>query len=375
MDTFTEEGSNSKQVSRFFITENNPTEESIERYKEINCIWIAICKEHEDDENKTPHIHIAIAFNGRRRFSTIKKLFPRADIRMMRGTPQDCVTYMTKENQELLFEKGERPILQNGRKKGNETNKKKWEEAYELAKQGRFDEIPKDLYVCHDRAFHRIYEENLRDIPMDDFNDDDLKDHFLWLYGPTGTGKSYWARKIARMLDPDSKLYLKECNKWWNGYKCNWVTLIEETDPDVCTHLARFFKKWCDKYETAGEVKNGNLDCFRPHYIIVTSNYTIEECFPNPNDYGPLKRRFTEIYLDKKYLEVQWPKNPEIKQKCAVQSVPVGNISPRALEQPPTGLEPEAKRQKIDNDVNETGLIDPPAILENTPEDFNSEEC
>lgn len=27
----------------------------------------------------------------------------------MNGSPQDCVTYMTKENPELLFEKGERP--------------------------------------------------------------------------------------------------------------------------------------------------------------------------------------------------------------------------------------------------------------------------
>ena len=116
MDTFTEEPKT--KHTRFFLTENNPTEESIERYKEIDCEWIAINKEHQDDDNSTPHIHIAIAFKGQRRFSAIKKLFPRADIRAMRGTPQDCVTYMTKENPQLYFEKGTRPIIENGRKKG-----------------------------------------------------------------------------------------------------------------------------------------------------------------------------------------------------------------------------------------------------------------
>jgi len=30
----------------------------------------------------------------------------------------------------------------------------------------------------------------------------------------------------------------------------------------------------------------------RPKKIIVTSNYTIEECFPNVQDHLPLKRRF-----------------------------------------------------------------------------------
>ena len=53
-----------KQSRRFFITENNPSEADIERYKQIDCKWMAICKEHQDDDNATPHIHIAIIFKG-----------------------------------------------------------------------------------------------------------------------------------------------------------------------------------------------------------------------------------------------------------------------------------------------------------------------
>ena len=114
--------SDKRQVRRFFITENNPKEEDINRYKEIECKWIAICKEHEDDDNKTPHIHIAIIFKGSRRLSTLKKMFPRAHIDIMNGSPQDCVTYMTKENPELLYEKGDRPQT---RQQTQEDTKKK----------------------------------------------------------------------------------------------------------------------------------------------------------------------------------------------------------------------------------------------------------
>lgn len=373
MESFTEHAEK-QQVSRFFITENNPSEESIERYKELNCKWIAISKEHEDDEEKTPHIHIAIVFNGKRRCPAVKKLFPRADVKIMRGTPQDCVTYMTKENP-LLFEKGERPTIEKGSKNASAANKKKWEDAYQAAKEGRFDDIPRDMYVRYDRAFHRIYDENIKDEKTDDYDDNDLKDHNLWLWGPTGTGKSYWARKIAAMLDPDGEPYLKDNNNWWNGYKCHWVTLMEEVTPDLFKYITGNFKKWTDKWVTSAAVKCSHLNSMRPHYFIVTSNFSIDECFPLIQDSGPVHRRFTEIYLDKKYLEVKWPKNPQIKQKMRSDPpVAVGNIN-HCDGSDTSGLEPETKRQKVDDDVNETGLIDPPAILENTPEDFNSEEC
>ena len=358
------------QSRYWFLTENNPSEEEITRYKDLDCQWIAISKEHEDDEEKTPHIHIAIVFEKKRRCSTIKKLFPRAHIDKMMGTPQSCVTYMTKENP-LLYEKGERPEKENASRKGGEKNKKRWEEAYEAAKEGRFEDIPRDLYVSHDRAFHRVYEENLRDTTMEEMTDTDLKDHFLWLWGPTGTGKSYWARKIAKKLDPEGHPLLKKWNKWWNGYKCNWVTIMEEADPERCKLQAGNLKEAADKWETSGEVKNGMIESMRPHYIIVTSNYSIEECFPNENDSGPLKRRFTQIYLDKKGLEVNWPMYPEIKQKAGNGDLPpAGNTIPQE-EQEKAGVEPGAKRKR---DEDETGLIDPPAILENTPSDFNTEE-
>lgn len=372
MDTLTEVPENkSSQSKKYFLTENNPTPESIERYKQVECQWMAICKEHQDNDIQTPHIHIAIVFKGKRRWSTIKKLFPRADVRTMRGSPQDCVIYMTKENPQLDFQKGEIPKTAS---QNREETKKKWDDAYVAAKEGRFDEIPKDMWVRYQNSFKQIYYDNQKDKSMDEFGDKELKDHFLWIWGPTGTGKSHTAHRIAKEIDPEKEPYLKDLNKWWNGYEHQRVTIIEEADPKRCEHLASYFKKWADKWSFTAECKGTVIPACRPEYIIVTSNYCIDTCFPEPADSDPIHRRMTEVNLTNRDYEIKWPK--EIQTELGRDFAVPGNINPEQQKNDEeTGIEPEAKRQKVDDDVNETGLIDPPAILDHTPDDFNSEEC
>ena len=348
----------SKQVRRYFITENNPSETDIERYKQINCKWMAICKEHEDDNNKTPHIHIAIIFNGSRRWKTVKKLFPRADVQPMNGSPQDCVTYMTKENPELLFEKGEIP------KPKAEERKKKWDEAYTAAKEGRFDDIPRDMWIRYQNSFKQIYYDYQQDKSLEEYGDRELKNHFLWLWGPTGTGKSHTAHRIAKEIAPDEEPYLKDLNKWWNGYNHQRVTIIEEADPKRCEHLASFFKKWCDKWNFTAECKGTVIPACRPEYIIVTSNYPIDECFPSAEDSVPIHRRMTEQEITSRDFCVAWP------QTEVSRVIPeLGNIIPtlekKAAE---AGVEPATKKIRVDS---ETGLIEPPATLDFTPSDIS----
>lgn len=111
-----------------------------------------------------------------------------------------------------------------------------------------------------------------------------------WWYGPSGTGKS------KRAWEEFPGHYQKELNKWWCSYAGEDVVVIEEWSPkNECTASA--LKIWADRYPFTGQIKGGSMTKIRPRKIIVTSNYSIEQCFPNAEDQGPLKRRFKQVYF------------------------------------------------------------------------------
>jgi len=88
--------------------------------------------------------------------------------------------------------------------------------------------------------------------------------------------------------------YYKHINKWFDGYQGQETVVIEDVDPDSCTHMTRYFKIWGDRYAFPVEIKGGSL-IIRPKMVIITSNYTMEECFKNLPDLEAMQRR----YLDK----------------------------------------------------------------------------
>jgi len=87
------------------------------------------------------------------------------------------------------------------------------------------------------------------------------------------------------MKDP----FLKTNTKWWDGYAHQEDVLIEELGPDQIA--GHHLKLWADHYPFAAETKGGSVK-LRPARIIITSNYTLREVYPKPQDYEPLERRF-----------------------------------------------------------------------------------
>lgn len=61
-----------------------------------------------------------------------------------------------------------------------------------------------------------------------------------------------------------------------------------------------YLKIWADKYAFPVEVKNSG-DLIRPKIIVVTSNYSIKEVFPDKSIHEPLLRRFHEIKKEVPY--------------------------------------------------------------------------
>lgn len=111
-----------------------------------------------------------------------------------------------------------------------------------------------------------------------------------WFVGPSGAGKS----KSARGLCPTA--FVKLPNKWWDGYTGQPDVIIDDFAKEhsvLRTHLLQ----WADHYPTPVECK-GSTQLIRPKRIVVTSNYTIDEIWPEPKDHKPMFRRFKVTKFD-----------------------------------------------------------------------------
>lgn len=94
-------------------------------------------------------------------------------------------------------------------------------------------------------------------------------DRGVWVYGPSRTGKSTWARKHY----PDA--YDKLQNKWWCGYNGEKNVILDDLDTDTLGH---YLKRWMDVHPCKAEYKGGSLNC-QHEWFIVTSNQSIEDLF------------------------------------------------------------------------------------------------
>lgn len=108
----------------------------------------------------------------------------------------------------------------------------------------------------------------------------------IWYHGPSGSGKSFRARKHG-------KFYNKGQDLWWDGYRGEEVVILDDFDKQG-RELHHQLKKWADLYDEQGAVKGGFVKLVHEKFII-TSNYTIKELFGLDDKlYDPINRRFKE---------------------------------------------------------------------------------
>lgn len=261
-------------------TLNNPDTTTVEEYLRL---WHTQAKatyvtgQLERGEAGTVHIQYFVYFKAQKRLGTLKKHCARSHfqgVKYNNGADDYCNKEDTRVEGPWSF--GEPPLRAN--KKGDmaERNRRILQDGVIAAVDSGL--IPLDKLVQIKRAVDLYAIMAVKPKTLDG----DLQNEWHW--GPTGTGKS----RTVRTAYPDA--FIKSNDVWWDGYQGEEVVILEEMGPKQLNHWHLLM--WSDRYPFKANSKGGMMQ-IRPLKFIITSNYTIEECFPERQQYEPLKRRFT----------------------------------------------------------------------------------
>lgn len=259
------------------FTINNPTVDDSIHVDALRSHAVYYCFGVETgQECGTLHFQGYVYFKHPVTMQRIKRLLPRAHLEPQRGSCKQAIEYCKKDGD--FEEWGDAPDAG-----GKLTQRERWRRLIELAEHGDLESIKSEFPGEYFRYHERIRSLRIRPAAV---LQGDLEHE--WWYGGTGTGKS----STLWRLYPTH--YAKELNKWWDGYQDEEVVAIEEWAPkNECT--ASFLKVWADRYPFPAQIKGGSLKKIRPRKVIVLSNYTIDQCFPNCEDRDPIKRRFKVV--------------------------------------------------------------------------------
>jgi len=267
-----------KTFNNFIITLNNPIINTEDWLKGLfdNCKAVYVCGQLEKGTEGTIHIQAFINFKKPSRMSACKKYDKKMHIEGIKiNNGADTYCMKTDTRIEGPYEYGTKPIKRQSRHD--------WDKIKNLAKEGKLEEIPSDIYV-------RSYS-NLRKIEKDHLVIKDAEDvRGIWIYGPSGYGKS----RIARRDYPNH--YPKLCNKWWDGYNGQESVIMDDIGIEHSC-LGQQLKIWSDRYGCILETKGG-AETSKYTNFIVTSQYSIEEIWKeDEKTIEALKRRFKVIHL------------------------------------------------------------------------------
>lgn len=242
-----------------------------------NVVWMK--GQQEIGESGYEHWQIVVGYNKKVSLHQIREDFGHFHAELTRSKAAE--NYVWKDETAVPFTKfeiGDKPM--------NRNDKKDWEQIWNLAKEGKIEQVPPDLRIRSYTTLRKIQE---------DFQ----KPRFIFreavcYWGPTGVGKSHrsWNEALATGKD----VYVK-CprSKFWTGYQGEPIVIIEEFRGRIdITYLLI----WLDRYPHRVEIKCSG----RPsevEYIIINSNLHPRKWYPDLDDatYQALKRRLKIVHM------------------------------------------------------------------------------
>lgn len=261
----------------YFGTLNNYTVAELEQLKEHECRYMALGF-HVGLKSKLPHVHIIIQYKNMRAMPRFNK---RIHWQMRKGTLKQALDYLNKDGK--LEERGDRPRLDND-------ISKTFKEHYDDAKRG---EIHADsaMYVRYRSYLDHVAAANRPPY----IYPNELHCKNLWIVGKTGCGKSRFVRETA--IAENKSVFSKPMNKWWDGFCGQDYVLLDDISPEICKYLKDHLKIWLDRYDFNGEVKGSSIRIDPSYRMVITSQYTPQQCF-NDTDLQAILRRMEVWNMD-----------------------------------------------------------------------------
>jgi hypothetical protein len=297
----------------FTLHDPTPEDEEILRDKALDCKYLVFGREVAPTTGR-PHlqgfVHLVNAKNPTA-FKEWLGLSHSAYVAPSRD-PRRAIEYCKKDGD--FFEWGTPPLPpEEARRRGGEATAARYQHAIDVARNARYQEAHPQLYLTQLPNMKRIRLEHLiESMPkVTPFKS-------LWITGPSRCGKSFWARNTFA-----DSLYIKMANKWWEGYDGEKVILLEDFGESHVKELGDYLKIWADVYDFKMEIKGGGFT-IRPMTLIVTSNYLIEELFPDARIREPLQNRF-DVVTYTGYLQhspyPEWVNDPRLRGVFGVEDV------------------------------------------------------
>lgn len=261
----------SQRLRNFVFTINNPTQEDVDGACQLPYSYLILGLEKGDQG--TIHIQGYCELTSQLRFGGVTKFLPRAHIECRQGSAQQASDYCKKENNFHEYGKLSKP--------GHRTD---IQSVKELIKSGKgmkeiTDEVDSYQAIRHAETYLKYHEKKR-----------DWKPYVVWIYGPTGTGKT---RRAMELSNKESRWVSLNNGKFWEGYDAHECVILDDFRGDWCKfhELLRIL----DRYEYRVEVKGGSRQLLA-RSIIITSSKSPREVYNVPDeDIEQLIRRIDKV--------------------------------------------------------------------------------
>jgi len=263
------------------FTSHDVSAEFETRLDNLNCKYMVYGRELCPTTHR-PHLQGYVEFPSARHFTAVKKLLPGVHLEPRNGTSAEAATYCKKDGNVV-----ERGIISTP---GARNDLVAVREA--VIEGASFEEI-----IMTTTSFHAL-KTALTILPYMEQRRD-FKPYVEWIYGPTGTGKTYKAKNDN---PPPARVHFQGTNdRWWHGYDAQDVVIIDEFRPDFCS----FRRLLCliDENPCIVECKGGNRQ-LRARKMYFTAPYSPTEMYSFlDEDVGQLLRRIDKVtHLTEKYV-------------------------------------------------------------------------